>query len=117
MADALIDTDVFVDHLRGARSLSSIRRGSYSSITRAELFAGPEDQEILVEGILLSYTEIPVDRSIAQRAGRIRRVTRLPIPDAVIAATALERGLDLVTRNARDFMKVSGLTVRDPTAM
>ena len=41
VADVLIDTDDFVDHLRGARELRSKRyRLSYSVVTRAELFAG-----------------------------------------------------------------------------
>jgi predicted nucleic acid-binding protein len=32
---------------------------------------------------------------------------------ALIAATALERGLTLVTRDVRDFDRVDGLTLRD----
>jgi predicted nucleic acid-binding protein len=110
----LIDTDVFVDHLRGVRALAGIARGSYSSITRAELFAGRQDEEILVQGVLAPYQEIPVDRRIAERAGRVRRSTRLDIPDALIAATALEHGLELMTRNARDFARVQGLRLRVP---
>lgn len=114
MAELLIDTDVFIDHLRGHGPLSSITRGSYSSITRAELFAGPEDQELLVEGVLLPYVEIAVDTSVARRAGRLRRATRLEIPDALIAATAMEHGLVLLTRNMRDFGRVPDLRVRHP---
>ena len=41
MGDILVDTDVFIDHLRGARQLTPGRhRLHYSVITRAELFAG-----------------------------------------------------------------------------
>ena len=41
MADLLVDTDVFVDHLRGAVALVPGRhRLHYSVVTRAELFAG-----------------------------------------------------------------------------
>jgi len=50
-----------------------------------------------------------VDRSIAQRAGRLRREHGLRLPDALIAATALEFGLHLVTRNWKDFESVIGL--------
>jgi len=38
-------------------------------------------------------------------------------PDALIAATALEHGLALVTRNRRDFERVHGLRVLDPDAL
>jgi len=57
---------------------------------------------------------IDYDRSIAERGGRIRRETGIRLPDALIAATALERGLILTTRNVRDFETVPGLRVRSP---
>lgn len=34
------------------------------------------------------------------------------LPNAIIAATALEHGLALSTRNATDFMRVRGLLLR-----
>ena len=47
MADVLIDTDIFIDHLRGAAPLRPGRnRVHYSVITRAELFAGTTDGEV-----------------------------------------------------------------------
>ena len=36
---------------------------------------------------------------------------KLPLLDAIIAATALERGQTLVTRNTRDFQKAREKTV------
>jgi predicted nucleic acid-binding protein len=50
-----------------------------------------------------------VDHAIAERAGRIRRETDTRNADALIAATALERGLTLLTRNVREFAQVQGL--------
>lgn len=114
-AGVLIDTDVFVDHLRGARRLPAPPgRGCYSSITRCELFAGLHIDEDVVRRLLAPFAEIPVDRPIAERAGRVRRETGLRVPDALIAATALEAGLELWTRNARDFDRVAGLVARAP---
>ena len=112
MADVLIDTDVLVDHLRGARRLP-IPEGAacYSSITRAELFAGRHVDESVVRRLLEPFVELPVDRAVAEEAGRIRRETGLRLPDALIAAAALGRGLTLWTRNVRDFGRVSGLAV------
>ena len=75
----LIDTDVFVDHLRGAARLQA-----------------------------------PIDRPVAERAGRLRRDTGIAIADALVAATALEHGLSLMTRNAADFGRVHGLHIRAP---
>ena len=114
--DVLLDTDVFVDHLRGARKLPEVS-GSYSVITRAELFAGAKTDEPAVRALLDLHAEFPVDSATAERAGRLRRSANMRMPDALIAATALEHGLDLVTRNRRDFGKVRGLRVRDPATL
>jgi predicted nucleic acid-binding protein len=114
VADLLIDTDVFVDHLRGSRLLRTGRnRAHFSVITRCELLAGTSASE-LVGRLLQPFRELVVDRVVAERAGRIRRETGVRTPDALIAATALEHGLTLVTRNRRHFEAVRGLRIRGP---
>jgi predicted nucleic acid-binding protein len=116
VADLLVDTDVFVDHLRGARRLRpGPHRLTYSVITRCELFAGRSADEEILRSLLGAFREVPVDRSIAERAGRLRRERQILTPDALIAATALEHGLGLLTRNARDFEAVPGLRVVVPS--
>ncbi|MBW8825296.1 MAG: type II toxin-antitoxin system VapC family toxin [Acidobacteria bacterium] len=112
MADVLVDTDVFIDHLRGAIELKVGRhRLHYSVITRAELFAGSTATD-LVSQLLGPLREVHIDRAIAERAGRVRREAGIRLPDALIAATALEHKLDVATRNTRDFDLVRGLRVR-----
>lgn len=114
VADVLVDTDVFIDHLRGAVELKPGRdRIHYSVVTRAELFAGNSATN-LVSQLLAPFREITVDRSVAERAGRVVREFQLRMPDALIAATALEKRLNLMTRNRKDFDKVRGLRVRTP---
>ncbi len=113
MADVLVDTDVFVDHLRGFRELKTAgHRLHYSVITRAELFAGNSASD-LASTLLSPFREVAVDRDIAERAGRIRRDAGIRLPDALIAATAIEGGLSLATRNRSDFSQVRGLRFRD----
>ena len=112
MADVLVDTDIFIDHLRGHRELKVGRhRLHYSVVTRAELFAGSTATE-LTTTLLSPFRELGVDRVIAERAGRIRRDSGVRLPDALIAATALEAGLSVATRNRSDFEKVRGLRFR-----
>jgi predicted nucleic acid-binding protein len=112
VADVLIDTDVFVDHLRGATELRvGGHRVHFSVITRAELFAGTSATDSITT-LLAPFREISVDRPVAERAGRVRRETGIRLPDALIAATALEHRLSLVTRNRADFDKVRGLRHR-----
>ena len=116
MTRILVDSDVLVDHLRGHRRLTM---GSdelhVSAITRAELFSGRATEERRVRRLLGAMIDIPVDASIAERAGRLRRgAPPRRLPDALIAATALEHGLTLMTRNARDFEGIRGLRLRPP---
>lgn len=112
MPDVLVDTDVFIDHLRGHRELVLGKHcGHVSVITRAELMAGSSASE-LIKVLLDPLRELAVDRVIVDRAGRVARESGIKLSDALIAATALEHGLSMVTRNTRDFEKVRGLRLR-----
>lgn len=108
MADVLVDTDVLVDQLRGRRRLAP-GAYRYSVITRAELFAGRPAEEGPVRRLLATMREVPVDREIAESAGRLRRDVGIALPDALIAASALQAGIALLTGNQRHFEPVPGL--------
>ena len=111
MARLLIDTTVFIDHLRG-RELIRPRGNNlaYSVIVRAELYTGGDERRIDI--MLDRYEELPVDRAVAERAGRLRRDTKIDMADALIAATALVHGFTVITRNVADFRGVSKLRAR-----
>jgi predicted nucleic acid-binding protein len=111
VADYLVDTDILVDHLRGAAELRARAndRLSYSVITRAELFAGRAEAEGEVRRLLDGLTELPVTGLIAENAGRIRRTTGVRLPDALIAATAIKHGMRLMTRNRKDYERIPKL--------
>ncbi len=113
MSKILLDTDVLIDHIRGYRALE-MDDTAISVITRAELFAGDERQEVALEALLEDCEEVAVDPPIARLAGRVKRRTGLKIADALIAATALERNLPLMTRNRRHFERVQGLALCTP---
>lgn len=118
MADVRVDTDIFIDHLRGARRfVKGQDRVWYSVVTRCELFAGSKVYEEIVGLLLAPFSEASIDRQIAERAGRIRRQNGVRTPDALIAATALARGLVLMTRNLKDFAGIPGLLVIPPQSV
>jgi toxin FitB len=114
VAELLVDTDVCIDHLTGAKRLPRAGRLAYSVITRAELLAAANNEdEAYVRRLLAGMEELPVDRRVAERAGLLRRqLPRLRMPDALIAATALAHSLTLHTKNSRDFKRVPTLRLR-----
>lgn len=69
---------------------------------------------------LLPYlVDIPINRSIALHAANFSSQKRglgleIDINDMIIAATAAETGRILVTRNIKDFDRLSGFTLYNP---
>lgn len=85
-----------------------------SSITVAELLRFPkltENQERSIHTFLSICSVINIDVAIAERAGVIGRIHNLKLADSIVAATALFTGSTLITRNVRDFKRVSDLVV------
>mgnify|MGYP001559457641 FL=1 len=71
--------------------------------------AGMSEREQKVIDLYLLQSEIlPVTLPIARRAGLLARTRRKGKPDLIIAATALEHNIPLLTRNTKDF-RISGL--------
>lgn len=94
--------------------LETVEEIFVSSITIMEIFAlaGMSVEEEKVLKILLKrIVVIPVSYKIAEHAGRLARTRRIGKADLLIAATALELGLPLMTRNVKDFKKISGLKI------
>lgn len=83
----------------------------YSAVTRAVLFAGSTATDLSTQ-LLGPLRELDVNRAIAERAGRIVREFGTRLPDALIAATALEHSLGLVTRIRKDFDPIRGVRIR-----
>src|SRR3989338_10673958 len=70
-----------------------------------------QEEHAATEMIFGTTQVIPLYEHIARLAADIRKTTRLKFPDAAIAATALTTRSSIVTRNVRDFKRVSGLAI------
>ena len=116
MTDYLLDTSILIFRLRNnprvEQLLSQLDDGGdwyISGIVRTEILAGMRPQEEAATlDLLNALISLPIDNPTADRAGRLiyqyaRQGVTLGIADAVIAATALEHTLTLVTTNAKHF--------------
>jgi predicted nucleic acid-binding protein len=126
----LIDSDWIIDHLKQvpeATNLIASLRGErlyISIITYMEAYQGTlrdADSSGTAERLkelLLIAPILEFDEAVAERCARIRESVRggrvranRRAHDLMIAATAIEHGLTLVTRNVDDFSDVTGLAL------
>jgi len=90
---------------------------SISAITEIELLcwkAATEKDLIILQNFIQDVVVFDLDKSIKLKAAELRKLTRLKLPDAIIAATALVFNLTLLTRNIQDFENVLELKIVNP---
>lgn len=129
----LFDTDWSIDFLAGRTPAIALLQAllpdgvSISIVTYMEIVegilgsrdpaAGRRDLRGLLQGIpVLGISEAVADRTAAIRLdlrGRKRQINHRSL-DLLIAATALEHELALVTRNTRDYEDIPGLLLYAP---
>jgi predicted nucleic acid-binding protein len=126
----LMDSDILIWLTRGhagARAvLDKIKPWRISSVTYIELAQGCRNQQELKQvkqGLLAADTEIiPITANISSLAMSLideyALASGLRLADALIAATALEGNLTLLTANTKHFKHIKHLKVKgfDPEA-
>lgn len=135
MKGFLIDTNVLSELRKGARADVNVRRWfegiDENSIFLSVLVTGeirrgieairkrdPRAASTLkrwLDNMMEAHSErvLPVDAATADEWGRLDARGSLPVVDGLLAATALVRGLTLVTRNVKDVVR-TGVDVLDP---
>ena len=116
MSDYLLDSNVLIQHLRGhGPTTALLTRLAFegqlglAAISRTEVLAGmrPHERESTLR-FLNALACYPLDVATADLAGDLiscyrRQGVTLDVPDALIAAIALNQGLVLLTYNPRHF--------------
>jgi tRNA(fMet)-specific endonuclease VapC len=127
----LLDSDVTADYLKGLPQTVQqiqplVQSGiGISIITYGEIYDGiagsynPKAAEQVFRQFLRVAVVLPLNRSVMRRFATERRILRLQGQklddmDMLIAATAMEHNLTLITRNARHFGRIQGLVWQQP---
>jgi predicted nucleic acid-binding protein len=119
----LLDSNIIIGAAKpGGEFLIPVLRdpkASLSIVTRIESLGFHQlaaDEEAQIRESIALLAELPLDEDIAERAITLRQKKRMKLGDAIIAATALEYGLALVTRNTTDFDHIGELKLINPFA-
>ena len=121
----LIDSNVLIDVSRGNAAAIKYVDGlaeawALSQVTAMELIVGARDKRDLatIDGFLSLYPVIPLSDSIGMGACRLLKTYAkshgLHVFDSLVAATAMEKALTLVTLNRKHYRMIEGLQLEVP---
>ncbi|MFN5361630.1 MAG: type II toxin-antitoxin system VapC family toxin [Bacteroidota bacterium] len=120
----LVDSNVIIDYVsnripeKSAKELDIYFNScfSVSIISKIEVsgFNTQEYELEQLESFIQLSSIVYIDEAVADKTIEIRRMKRIKLPDAIIAATALVKNCILLSHNTTDFKKIEGLQVWDP---
>ena len=121
LTSVLVDTGVFIHWFRGDRSARHFFRDPertiyYTKVTRKELLHEPirASEVARIKAFLNRFRLVNPDEQIARRFSELLQkypYLQMHAPDALIAATAWEKRLPLLTLNTRHFAPITEITV------
>ncbi len=111
----LLDTNILLYALKG---LADVRLyfdipPTISVVTEIEILGVKEikKEEIEIRETIVEYCQvIPITTSIKKKTIELKREIKLAVPDALIAATAIEGGFTLVTAD-KGFKRIKDLSL------
>ncbi len=121
----LLDTNVLIYHLKNSLTAEFTeqlaltivaQQGYISVITRIAMLAWKGHTALSLQqtsGLIAQLPELGINEAVITQTIHVRKVHGLKLPDAVIAATALVHGLQLVTANVVDFQRVERLAMQE----
>ena len=98
--------DLFVNETVFVSEISRVEVLGYHKLTT--------DEDHYLRDIFALIPIILPSQQVFDRAIEIRKQYNLKLGDSIIAATALTNGLDICTRNLKDFEKIIGIACVNP---
>jgi predicted nucleic acid-binding protein len=120
----LLDSNVIIGFLAGKIPAPGMARVSgivddilhISVISQIEVLRfsdTPENDQILADFVNAAVIH-PLSDSVVNRTIALCKQSKIKLPDAVIAATALIENFTIVTRNTDDFKNIPGIALLNP---
>jgi predicted nucleic acid-binding protein len=100
---------LIVDEQSGVSLISKLEVLGYRHLT--------VEDKTYFESVFRIAKVYPIDNEIIEQAILLRQTKMMSTGDAIIAATAILKRLELYTSNTSDFVHIAGLTVIDPLAI
>jgi predicted nucleic acid-binding protein len=120
----LLDSNVIIGYLAGRipaagmKTISAIvdQTPHISVISQIEVlrFNDTPENEAILNGFITNSIIHSLSPDVVQRTIELCKSSRIKLPDAIIAATALTENYTLVTRNINDFKYIPGLEILNP---
>jgi predicted nucleic acid-binding protein len=120
----LIDSNAIIDFisnklpLKGMNFVENVVNAvpNLSIISKMEVLGFPMDvseEQVFIE-FFNDSTIIQLSEDIVEKTIEIRKIHKMTLPDAIIAATALTNNCMIISRNLKDFSKIPKLIVVNP---
>lgn len=114
--DFLADTNALIYLLNGNQCMSMYLEKclAFSVISEMELlsFHGiSENEEIFIKSFLKDCYRIFLSEEVKEKAIEIRKMYKIKLPDAIVAASAIVNNLSLLTAD-KDFLQIEELNLQ-----
>ena len=120
----LLDSNIIIGFLAGrippsgmeAMSVIIDQTPHISVITQIEVLRfndTPENESILANFINMSIIH-PLSPAVVRRTIELCKQSKIKLPDAIVAATAMTENFTLITRNISDFKNIPGIKLLNP---
>lgn len=114
-----IDSNIVIAYLAEDTEVSPFldacrEKGVYlyiSTVVASEVlaFEMTDAERKIVKNFLKNFILVPFTENLVDLVANLRMKSKIKLPDAIIAATALHTKTPLLTRNTKDFRKIEGL--------
>jgi toxin FitB len=121
----LLDTNIVIYYCNGTMTQKAndflqteVDKGIYISVvTEIETLGHNsvlEYEAIVNKAFISSSILVELTRDVVEKTIEIKKLRKMKLPDAIIAATALVHDFTLISRNDGDFKKIAGLKYFNP---